>query len=46
MIGDALTGLSLPVVEPLAVASTPEDGFAASSGKVVALRPRRADRQP
>lgn len=46
MIGDALTGLSLPVVEPLAVASTPEDAFAASSGKVVALRPRRADRQP
>jgi len=46
MIGDALTGLSLPVVEPLAVASTPEDGFAASSGKVVALRPRRGERQP
>ena len=46
MIGDALTGLSLPVVEPLSVASTPEDGFEASSGKVVALRPRRADRQP
>jgi len=46
MIGDALTGLSLPVVEPLSVANTSGDGPAASSGKVVALRPRRADRQP
>ncbi|MGN6705369.1 MAG: DUF3301 domain-containing protein [Rhodanobacter sp.] len=46
MIGDALSGLSLPVVESLSVASTPEDGVAASSGKVVALRPRRGERQP
>ena len=43
MIGDALTDLSLPVIEPSVAANTPDDGLA--SGKVVALRPRRVDRQ-
>ncbi|MGB3748464.1 MAG: DUF3301 domain-containing protein [Rhodanobacter sp.] len=43
MIGDALTDLSLPVIEPSVAADTPDDGLA--SGKVVALRPRRVDRQ-
>jgi hypothetical protein len=46
MIGDALTDLSLPVIEPVVAADRPDDSFAAASGKVVALRPRRADRQP
>jgi hypothetical protein len=46
MIGDALTDLSLPVIEPVAAAGGTDDSFAAASGKVVALRPRRADRQP
>ena len=46
MIGDALTDLSLPVIEPLVAADRPDDNFAPASGKVVALRPRRADRQP
>lgn len=45
MIGNALSGLSLPTIERLthegAVART---GLPASSGNVVALRPRRGDR--
>jgi hypothetical protein len=46
MIGDALTDLSLPVIESVAAAGGTDVSFAAASGKVVALRPRRADRQP
>ncbi|CAM5457789.1 DUF3301 domain-containing protein [Rhodanobacter lindaniclasticus] len=46
MIGDALTDLSLPVMEPAMAANAPEDAFPASSGKVVALRPRQVDRRP
>jgi len=46
MIGEALTDLSLPVTEPAVAADRPGDDLGGASGKVVALRPRRADRQP
>lgn len=45
MIGDALTSLSLPVIDTLPPAREAESVAAPSTGKVVALRPRQGDRR-